>query len=966
MTPQDFIARWGPGGPSYDLNERQGAQPYFIDLCAVLNVPTPGSQADYVFEQGTLLLGEARGYADVFMRGHFAWENKAPGKNLDAALKQLQHYALNLSNPPLLVVCDRLTIRIHTQFNGHPSVTYTVRLDELDQPEKQTLLRRLWTDPEQFRPKTTSRDITEAAARSFATLADRLRKRGHAPEKASHFLTQCLFCFFAEDVDLLPGRMFERLVNNRGLTSDRIAAGLVALFKVMQTGGLYGPDEIPRFNGGLFMKIDVPELDVLDISELRNAAALNWRAVDVSIIGTLFERGFDPSKRSQLGMHYTDPATIMRIVEPVVQRPLIDMWGKTTRELTALMDKSKKKNDKFYKAARVKFIQWLENLRAFRVLDPACGSGNFLFLALKALKDIEHKSHLHAASLGLDREQDLVTSPDNVLGIELNEFAAELARLSIWIGELQWRREHGYEFNRDPVLGPLDHIENRDALLTSVSGGQYVEAPWPKASVIIGNPPFLGNKRMRSELSDDYCDKLRKVFKQRVPGGADLVCYWFEKAREAIATGGLGAAGLVATNSIRSGPNRVVLDRVGQTARIFEAWSDEPWVNEGAAVRVSLICFGTSEQGPLLNGEASSEINSNITGDVDLTKAVLLKCNVDTAFQGSSKVGSFEIPHELAAKWLRLPNPHQRSNADVVRPWVNGNDLARRPSNTWIIDFGTSLPEADARMYEAPYQYIEANVKEERQKNNREAYGRYWWRHAEARVGLRKAISDLPRYIVTPRVAKYRSFVWIEAPTLPDTAVVCIARADDVTMGILQSRFHVLWSLRQGSSLEDRPRYTPTSCFQTFPFPEHLTPADTADRLVEELPDGSAIPRSAGSSVARAAAIEIARAAKNLVDLREAWLNPPEWTERLQETVPIGMSKSPFPDRLAAKHGYEQQIAGRTVTKLYNLRPAWLVAAHEELDQAVALAYQWFDYTPAMSDKVILERLLTLNSSRCT
>ncbi|MBK9235604.1 MAG: hypothetical protein IPO19_05830 [Rhodoferax sp.] len=178
MTPQQFIAKWGPGGPAYDLNERQGAQPHFIDLCQLLGVPTPGSAGDYIFEQDTLVLGEARGYADVFMRNHFAWENKAPGRNLDAALKQLLTYSLALSNPPVLVVCDRLTIRIHTQFNGHPSEVHTVLLHELDQPEKQALLRRLWLDPESFRPQKTSRDITEAAAKSFATLADGLRRRG--------------------------------------------------------------------------------------------------------------------------------------------------------------------------------------------------------------------------------------------------------------------------------------------------------------------------------------------------------------------------------------------------------------------------------------------------------------------------------------------------------------------------------------------------------------------------------------------------------------------------------------------------------------------------------------------------------------------------------------------------------------------------------------------------------------------
>ncbi|MGH8820487.1 MAG: DNA methyltransferase, partial [Rhodoferax sp.] len=467
MTPQDFIAKWGPGGPAYGLNERQGAQPHFMDLCELLGVPTPGSAGDYIFEQDTLVLGEARGYADVFKRDHFAWENKAPGKNLDAALKQLLTYSLALANPPLLVVCDRLTIRIHTQFNGHPSETHTVLLAELGQPEKLALLRRIWLDPESFRPHKTSRDITEAAAKSFATLADGLRRRGQDTDEVAHFLTQCLFCFFAEDVGLLPGRMFEGLVNNRALTSDKLSQGLKNLFTVMRDGGLYGNDDIPWFNGGLFKKIKVPSLTILDMTELRNAAALNWSAIDVSIFGTLFERGLDPSKRSQLGAHYTDPATIMRIVEPVLSRPLLQKWELVAKEVQGLTAKSTKKNDRNHKAAQARFVLWLEELKNYRVLDPACGSGNFLFLGLKALKDIEHKSHLDAAAMGLDREADLVTGPHNVLGIELNEYAAELARVTVWIGELQWRMAHGYEFKTNPVLEPLDHIECRDALLAN-------------------------------------------------------------------------------------------------------------------------------------------------------------------------------------------------------------------------------------------------------------------------------------------------------------------------------------------------------------------------------------------------------------------------------------------------------------------------------------------------------------------
>jgi SAM-dependent methyltransferase len=1090
MTPQDFIAKWGPGGPAYELNERQGAQPHFIDLCQLLGVPTPGSTGDYLFEQDTLVLGEARGYADVFMRNHFAWENKAPGRNLDTALKQLLTYSLALSNPPLLVVCDRLTIRIHTQFNGHPSEVHTVLLHELAQPEKQALLRRLWLDPESFRPHKTSRDITEAAAKSFATLADGLRRRGpdrdtdprgwqaHADEVA-HFLTQCLFCFFAEDVGLLPGRMFEGLVNNKALTSDKLTQGLTNLFTVMRDGGLYGNDDIPWFNGGLFKKVNVPALSIMEMTELRNAAALNWSAIDVSIFGTLFERGLDPAKRSQLGAHYTDPATILRIVEPVLSRPLLQQWELVLKELQGLLAKSTKKGDKHYRAARERFVLWLEQLRDYRVLDPACGSGNFLFLGLKALKDIEHKSHLDAAALGLDREADLVTGPHNVLGIELNEYAAELARVTVWIGELQWRIEHGYEFKTNPVLEPLDHIECRDALLhwgsdpdfrdsearvgrtpgahtlrslksppTSAPPtplrdlGTPVEAQWPKASVVIGNPPFLGDKKMRTELGDAYTEALRKTYEGRVPGGADLVCYWFEKARTAIEKNGLGAAGLVATNSIRQAANRKVLDRVCETTRIFDAWSDEPWVNDGAAVRVSLISQGYG-QCCFLNGQRVEQINSDLrdgsTG-LDLTLARSLSANQNASFFGLSLAGPFTIDASTARIWLRGGgNPNGRPNSDVIRPIWNGADVTRRTSDRWVIDFAL-MDEAQSCLYEAPFEHALRMVKPLRDNNRREARARQWWRHGEARPAMREAIGQRSRFIVTSETSKHRYFVWCPASVAPEHKLVVIPRCDDVSFGILSSRIHVAWALAVGSSLEDRPVYTTSRCFEPFPFPAGLTPADTAHQRTEALEGGAVIPadlseedqplapvqyaQTATKSVAtvepiqssrrranreggwaaegsaqvkeepaqragdteqgplplsrpqrastspgvRQNAIAIAQAAKRLNDLRNNWLNPPEWTHRVPEVIPLGMSTSPYPDRIEPRPGLDEAdfkaLQKRTLTNLYNQRPAWLAMAHQQLDAAVAAAYGWTDYSLDMPDDAILKRLLALNLER--
>jgi hypothetical protein len=1031
MTPYDFIATWGPRGSRDAENERQGAQAYFIDLCELLGVPKPGTTDagdGYIFEKLTLALGQERGFADVFYRGRFAWENKAPGKNLDAALRQLLGYSLALENPPLLIVCDRHTIRIHTQFNGHPSEKHLIPIEELKDPAKQELLRRVWRDPESFRPKETNRDITEKAAKSFATLADGLRKRGpqESPakeqyaEQIAHFLTQTLFCFFAEDVGLLPGRMFERLVSNRHIRSDQLTAALENLFNTMQGGGIFGADVLPWFNGGLFKRVKVPKLEITDITELRNAARLNWSAIDVSIFGTLFERGLDPAKRSQLGAHYTDPATIERIIEPVVRRPLLQNWEHAAQEIQRLLAKNTKKTAK---EARDVYATYLQSLQDFKILDPACGSGNFLFLGLKALKDLEHQVITEAETMGLDRPVDLVTGPANMLGIELNEYAAELARVTVWIGELQWRMEHGYPFKDNPVLEPLEFIEHRDALLRweeGADGKKAVEADWPKVSVVIGNPPFLGDKKMRGELGDEYVTALRKTYEGRVPGGADLVCYWFEKARKAIETQGLGAAGLVATQSIRAGANRKVLQRICESSRIYSAWSDEEWVNDGAAVRVSLIALGWGEC-CFLNGIPVQQITADLSDAAsgDMTQAHFLRENAGVAFQGPVKVGSFDIPGSLARQWLAAPSVGGVPNAKVLKPWVNGQDITRRPSDTWIVDFGESMTEQEAMLFEQPFEHIARHVKPQRMAQNDVSRKKNWWLHGRTGDDMRAALGSLAHYTATVRVAKHRFFVQLSTQVWPDSRLYAIARADDTTFGILSSRIHEVWSLAQASmhGVGNDPTYNAKSCFETFPFPAGLTPRETAHQSTEMLEGGAQIPaglegeisklnqplaqleRAQGAieSVAkigpaavphptsstptqeptpahslREQAASIARAAHRLNALRETWLNPPEWTRSLPEVTPLGMDHSPYPDRILPRNDLSErdmkELSKRTLTNLYNQKQAgqvqWLQTAHDQLDAAVATAYGWADYAPAMPDEEILKRLLALNLAR--
>ena len=983
MTPQQFIDKWGPGGPAYGLNEEQGAQSHFLDLCDLLHVPKPGSSVDYVFERSTFVLGESRGFADVFYKDRFAWENKAPGKNLDAALKQLLTYSLALSNPPILVVCDRLNIRVHTQFNGHPSQTHHFHISHLAHPEKRELLRKVWVEPESFRPKQTNRAITELAAHSFATLAEQLRSRGEEPDEVAHFLTQCLFCFFAEDVGLLPGRMFERLVDNTLLDERRLSAGLATLFETMRDGGLFGPDMIPWFNGGLFKKIKVPVLLQSDVTELRNACSLNWSAIDVSIFGTLFERGLDPAKRSELGAHYTDPSTIERVINPVIRQPLQKKWELVAEGISADMVKVKKKGDKFHKAAHNKFVMWLEYLKDFRVLDPACGSGNFLYLSLKELKNIEHASQLEASSLGLDREQDLVTGPQNLLGIETNEYAAELARVTVWIGELQWRIDHGYAFNTNPVLEPLDLIECRDALIFFDDEDSGCESEWPLANVIVGNPPFLGDKKMRSELGEEYTHALRKLYKPHVPGGADLVCFWFYKARKQIQEGLLERAGLVSTNSIRGGKNRKVVQDISESMTIFDAWSDEEWINDGAAVRVSIICFGNHSGDIRLNGQIVGKVHSDLSSHVlggtggDLTVAKNLIANQGYSYQGvipraevkkATKIllglpdATFNLTGQQARAILKEPaTDHGQPMSDVIFPYLIADEITTRPLDRFIVNFHDK-DEEEACLYAGPFKAI-SNVRLHRQAMEEGKDRRNWWQFARWRPEMMAKLKTINRYIAIPRVAKHHLCVWVPSIVVPDNALVVIVRDDDVTFGILQSRFHALWALRKGSALENRPRYTPTTCFDQFPFPEPFAPSQTASEGNYVSALGASVPLVADSD-SQTIAERVADAAYRLNNLRGNYLNPPQWIDIKEEVIPLGLTATPYPNRIEAKLSFEKELSKRTLTNLYNESPHWLKLAHSSLNHAVAAAYGWADYSDEMSDDEILRRLLELNLNR--
>ena len=928
MTPGEFIAKWRAS----ELKESSASQEHFIDLCRLLAEPTP-AEADpagewYCFERGARKDTGGDGWADVWKRGCFAWEYKGRRADLDAAFNQLRQYALALENPPLLIVSDMVRFRIRTNWTNSVSVTHEFTLDDLADGATRDKLKWAMSEPERLRPGETRQTVTERAAATFAELAQGLRDRDHDPQTVAHFVNRLVFCMFAEDVGLLPGNMFTRMLERTRGDPEKFAEYASRLFSAMATGGDVGFEPVAWFNGGLFDDDAALPLDREGIETALKAAALDWSEIDPSILGTLFERGLDPDKRSQLGAHYTDRDKIMRIVDPVIVRPLLAEWETAKAGIAATVERadaagSPAAQTRLRRQADHALRTFLERLRRFTVLDPACGSGNFLYLALHALKDIEHRVQLEAETLGLARGFPAV-GPANVKGIEINAYAAELARVSVWIGEIQWMRRNGFSNSTNPIL---DTIECRDAILAPDG-----RAPdWPQADAVIGNPPFLGGKLLIGGLGEDYVTRMFAAWKVRVPREADLVCYWFVKAGEQIASDKATRVGLVATNSIRGGANRRALRAATDGRPIFDAWSDEPWVIDGAAVRVSLVCFSGAGDAyrpkTRMDGEPADEIHSDLTvrrgaSGIDLTRATRIPENIGVAFMGDTKSGPFDVSGDLAREWLRLPaNPNGRPNADVLKPWVNGMDLTRRPAGKWIVDFGWAMTEADVALYEAPFGYVKQYVWPKRQKNRAASVKRLWWRHERPRPEMWKALDGLPRFIATPTVAKHRLFVWLDAGVCPDHQLIVIARDDDVTFGILHSRFHEAWSLRLGTWLGkgNDPRYTPTTTFETFAFPEGLSPDIPAGDCVDD-------PR----------AVAIAEAARRLVELRDRWLHPPEWMEWTDEPVP-GYPKRP----VARNEEAAKELKARTLTNLYNARPQWLADAHATLDAAVAAAYGW-------------------------
>lgn len=915
-----FVEKWARS----TLNERAVAQPHFSDLCDLLGHPTP-AQVDphgafYRFEKPLTKSGGGAGFADVWFKDRFAWEYKGKGKRLDEAYRQLLLYRGDLDNPPILVTCNIDEYEVHIEFTGHKSRVERFRNEDVATVQFRELLDLVFRDPEQLRPTERTETVTTQAAARLAKVVQLLEGRGYAPIDVAPFFIQLIFTLFAEDIGLLPNQLLSLNIREAILRPDEFADRTRALFQAMRNGGYFGVSRVPRFNGGLFDHNVVIPLTADELQFLNEAAKLDWKHIEPSIFGTLLERTFDPAKRAQLGMHYTSEADILDIVEPVLMAPLRREWDALRARLAAMAPQVAlaqgvaRQQAKHHMESAV--FNFMGRLGELKVLDAACGSGNFLYVALKRMKDLEKEIIVHATGLGLE-PPDPVIHPSQFHGIEKNLLAAELAQVVVWIGYIQWKRFNGLEDSKEPILDHLQIVECRDAIFGVDQAGQPVLPEWPAADVIIGNPPFLGGSKLRRALGDRYTEELWRLYDGRVPAGADLVTYWFERARAMVDKGLARRVGLLSTQAIRTGANQKVLERIKQTGDLFMAWRDRPWVLDGADVRVSMVGFDDgSERDRCLDDRPVAAINADLTCSVDLTKAQRLAENIGLAFVGSQKIGAFDISASLARQMLELPaNANGRPNSDVIVPSMNGSDLMGRSRQTWIIDFGVGLTETQAAAYEAPFKYIRTHVYPERSKNRRPTYAKRWWQHGEPRPGMRRALEGTSRFIVTSRVAKHRVFAWLRPPTLPDHKLCVIAREDDYFFGVLQARPHELWSLAKSGrhGVGDDPAYSASTAFETFPFPWLPGHEPAGDPRVEA----------------------IAAAARSLVAQRDAWLNPAEI--------------------------FGVDLKQRTLTNLYNKRPDWLVEGHRRLDAAVCDAYGW---PRDLADGEILERLLALNLAR--
>ena len=953
---QCFINRW----TGVTASELSTSQTFIIDLCELLDVPRPHPtpERDYMFERPvTFQNGDGStspGRVDCYRRGAFVWESKKlnPGaqaartgkttRSFDNALllarTQAEYYARALpaseGRPPFVVVVDvGHVFELYAEFSRSGS-TYTpypdarshrIRLADLHDPAIRARLRALWVDPMSLDPSRISARVTREVSAQLAELAKSLEDAGHPAQQVAGFLTRCLFTMFAEDVGLLPPGddglgVFVSLLTQHREKPDRLAGMLRLLWQGMDTGGFNGAlaQDVMRFNGKLFKGAGQPgyvlPLTTGQIDGLLRAAKADWREVEPAIFGTLLERALSTTERHALGAHYTPRAYVERLVMPTVIEPLRAEWALALGAALVLAAEAealdgKKREDKLAEA-RAELRRFHHRLCHVRVLDPACGSGNFLYVTLEHLKRLEGEVLDRLEALGESTQGQLAMEGGTVtlkqmLGIELNPRAAALAELVLWIGWLQWQiRTGGSQSVAEPVVHDYGNIECRDAVLAydrqalatdadgrtvtrwdgkttkvhpvtgekvpdeaaQVPEWRYVnprQAEWPQAEFIVGNPPFIGSKRMRHALGDGYVDALQAVWPD-VPESTDFVVRWWHKAALLTRSGDVQRFGLITSNSIRQAYVRRAVEphlSGDNPLSLLMAIPDHPWVDsaDGAAVRIAMTVAERGQRLGVLR-EVVSERDETSTGEdlverladrtgvigadlrvgANVAGAKPLRSNLDLCSVGMKTIGAAFQIDEATAKALGLGTVPGLDGH--IRPYLNGRDFTARPRGTWVIDFfGIEADDVRSR-FPAAFQHLLTRAKPERDQNRNAIFQKLWWVIGHPRQQFRLAVLGLPRYIATVETAKHRVFAFLPSRIAPDSTLVTVSIPEALALGVLSSQTHVDWALATGGRLGvgNDPRYNKSRCFETFPFPSEdtgITPAIAAriSQLAEEL-----------------------------------------------------------------------------------------------------------------------------------
>ncbi len=1019
MDVDDFIRRWTAreGGA-----ERANYQMFLSELCDVLGVSRPDpaggetARNDYVFERAVKPRGSEDSTApkriDLYKKNAFileAKQSRLPGaKNaipnpqtlplaepetlgrrnrgaswdvmMQNARKQAEGYVFLLDAdhpaPPFILTCDvghclevfadfSGTGRAYNQFPDRNG--FRIFMDDLRDPEVRKRLATLWTDPQSLDPTKTSARVTREIARRLAEVSKALEGRGCNPEDVAHFLMRCLFTMFAEDTDLLPRGSFGALLAKSVEDPSHFPHRLKALWGQMETGEEFShviEARVRHFNGGLFKDTTVFELGREEIGELWAAAKADWRQVDPAIFGTLLEQALDKDERRKLGAHYTPRSYVQRLVGVTVMEPLREDWE-------AALTKAQQARDEGDEKQAIALVRdFHHRLCTTRVLDPACGTGNFLYVSLEMMKQLEGEVLQTLTDLGEEQARLAMAGetvdPHQFLGLELNPRAAAIAELVIWIGYLQWHYRNQESHPAEPILRAFNNInfgrrEGYDAVLTwdgypvpavvEVDGKRVEAYPnprrpeWPEAEFIVGNPPFLGKgAAMRGPLGDAYVESLWAAH-DWIDQSTDFVMYWWDRSADILTRSRtpLRRFGLVTTNSLTGVFNRRTVERhlkAKSPLSIVYAIPDHPWTkgsSDAAAVRIAMTVaelgrldgrlYETVSERDLDSDEPHIEfrvtqgkVHADISVGADVAAVGQLLANEGVACNGMMLAGQGFVISQADLEYLEMGSPDVRR---VIKPFLNGGELVRQPRRRFIIDaFGLSEEELRSK-FPSVYQHLLHKVRPERDLNRREAFKRRWWVFGEPRKTFRPALEGLTRYIGTTETSKHRIFQFVPATTVADHMIIVIASDDAVRLALLSSRPHVVWATRAGGwlGIGNDPRYSKSRCFDPYPFPD-----------VNE----------ASASRLRALGEELDATRKRVLTD-----NPDLTLTKLYNLIQAMKQKVEFDED-------QQDSVNRGLVLI-------LKELHDQIDAAVAEAYGW----PAdLTDEEILERLVALNAER--